>query len=364
MPRRKRNILFVVHGMGRHGKTVFSDQVKSSLNAAMSEYQIYGNKKITHYVKVVPLNYDYLFEKQRQAWKKDSNKVMTLLEKFPESIMESWFSDSELSYLLNYKDIDQDTFFNTHILDVLLYRFTNVGERVRVAIAKEMVKTLISEKAPSYSILAHSLGTSVIHDTLHALFQLRGWKKKNVTSKPFTLHSYKASNLISISNVSRVLQSGKVRAYRSKVRPGIGGVCKKMLNVTHEYDPIARTKEFRPGDDWLDSRNPNPRGIYENLYINSAIDQNIHSIKHYLNNPEVNRAILSRLTGSVDTFAGTPQEIERVNVNYQARTINQQFKNYFNTLKKLSVTDPVSRQEIIQSWFEFLNLLEQVAEVE
>jgi len=315
--------------------------------------------RFTDYVKIVPLSYDDFFDEQREKWANDASSVSELMTKFPKSDFESHFSKIEATNLLNLQaGLAKDSFFNTHVLDVLLYRFTTVGERIRVSIAKQIVDVLRGADAPTFGFMAHSLGTSVIHDTLHALYSHRTWRKNKI-SKVFTPGNYKASYLIMLANVSRVLQSPKrnALAYKSKVRPGAGGVCKHMLNVANDYDPFAQVKPFMPGDQWLSGREDK----YQHLHLNSVTRPNVHAFTHYLENPAVYTKILQWYTteGSI-----TDKEKKAAINEYFDTTINSETIEMLSALQKLKIAEPQSWQEVFAAWAKYSDVIKQFADLE
>lgn len=357
-----KHILFVLHGMGKHPAN-WEKEIKDTFNAAMKEFPTFRKgassnsyDKLTDKVRVVPISYDHFFETQRKKWIDDANSVLKVMKASPGSVMEAQMSEVEATNLLHIQSgLEKDDFFNTHVLDVLLYRFTNIGERIRVRVAKSIVDVLAPTDSGthSFSIMAHSLGTSVIHDTLHALYSHKKWREDRV-NKTFSPSGYQASHLILLANVSRVLQSSSkgAKAYESKVKPGSGGVCNRMLNIAHDFDPFAQVKPFSPGDKWLAGR----KDKYEHVLLNSVTQTNVHSLTHYLENPSVHVPILRAFTSRKSITEAQEAAAYR---KYQKTTINHGHKELTKKLQALKLSEPRSWQEVLTAWNDYAGLVEQ-----
>lgn len=349
-------ILFVVHGMGQH-KTGWEKEVKDTLTAAKANYPFLADTSLASMVKIVPLTYDEEFDKLRKLWKEDAGKVVNFMKKKADAgdKFQSLLSPFEADKLLELQvGIEEDSFFNTHVLDVLLYRFTSIGEKVRVKVAKKIVKTLLdqSEEVPSWSIMAHSLGTAVTHDTLHALYAHKVWREGKV-NKLFKPGQYTAHAIIMLANVSRVLQS-RVKAYKSRVKPGKKGVCDYFINAHHVLDPFARIKQFEPGDEWLQGQNVGD--LYNPISTNVINQPNVHAYTHYLENPRVHVPIF-RLFNGEDSIE--PDEFKSAYDKFFEASSNDAFQDLRSRLKNLNIGEPQSFQAVLTAWNDFSAVLEQ-----
>lgn len=348
-------ILFVVHGMGKH-KTGWEKEVKKTLSDATPEYPFLADTKLSRMAKIVPLTYDDEFEKLRKLWKDDSQKVIKVMQKPDNSDkFQSLLSPFEGDKLLEIQSgLGEDNFFNTHVLDVLLYRFTSIGEKIRVKVAKDIVKTLLDEdeEVPSWSIMAHSLGTAVTHDTLHALYADKIWREGKV-NKLFKPGEYTATAVIMLANVSRVLQS-RVKVYKSRVKPGSRGVCDYFINAFHMFDPFARIKQFEPGDEWLKGQNADD--LYAPIPTNVINQPNVHAYAHYLENPKVHVPIFRVLNGE-DSI--NDKEFKTAYDKFFKASPNSSFQDFGKKLKKLNIGEPESFQAVLEAWSNYANILEQ-----
>ena len=183
-----------------------------------------------------------------------------------------------------------DSFLQTHILDVVHYRFIDtVRERVKGSVSRQITARL--SKAPSgtpWSVVAHSLGTSVTHDALHAL----------AIPKSHGVPSVKKAHVVAmLANVSRTLQTD-IKAYASNVRPGGAdqpGVTGHFLNARHRFDPIPAFWPFAPGPEW-----PTPAihgsGRFGHHDLSAITDWNVHAMEHYLGDPDCYVPLFRKLT--------------------------------------------------------------------
>ena len=65
----------------------------------------------------------------------------------------------------------------THILDVALYKwYPMIAEEARLTVTKQFQECA---KSVNWSIISHSLGTAITHDTLQAMFT------HTINSEPF-----------------------------------------------------------------------------------------------------------------------------------------------------------------------------------
>jgi hypothetical protein len=150
-----------------------------------------------------------------------------------------------------------------------------------------------------FSVLAHSLGTAVAHDTLHRLAtkpinQLEDHGRPNTALQPpgFRFHSYFA-----VANVSRVLwPNGRRIENVSRVRPPVSGLTgnryylnQTFRNFRHVADPVPAFWRFGPTG-WGDR--------FMNVDIRHYRDINVHDLVHYLKHPGVYIRIFTGLLGN------------------------------------------------------------------
>jgi len=290
-----KRILFVFHGMGKYEEETFKQEVIEALEGGMALYPSLKQKKVENYINVIPIHYDELFEEERQRIAKPGQSVHAELTKIGAPV--------DVENLLNVlvgvdRFVDNDDFFHTHLLDVLLYRFTNLRHAVRIRAAMQMTKALKENGTAPFDVLAHSLGTGVAHDTLALLYADGGVRDPDTNE----IHSldplqHKLEHLYMVANVSHVLRND-IQPTRSKVRPGDGGIVSAIYHeFRHDYDPITWVEPFNPlrDADWPES--VSGRYSLKKPFRFTPTAGHTHDLSHYLYNPDVNQAIIFHTLG-------------------------------------------------------------------
>jgi len=342
-----KHLVFLVHGMGVEDAH-WSDQVQQTLK---NQYATYPGLKFVPFdqrFQFVPLIYDNEFEALRKQWRDSTAALGTALAGLG--------LDAPLVATLDKlaSSTNKDTFINTHIVDVLLYRFAGLTtESVRTAVIAPILaelQKLDNTQPMRWSIIAHSLGTSVIHDALHELYS-------QPPAKPgANLALVTRPTLVAmIANVSRVLETD-VDVYLSRVRPGNPddpqAVCKYYLNARHVWDPIPQPKCFRPAAQWpsLGVRALQPHR-YLNVEISEIEQVNVHDFNHYLRNPLVHVPIFNCL---VDGEAVDAATLDLAHKQFAAHTPLDNFGNFVNQLKPMQLGEEDAWKDILSSWQKLL----------
>lgn len=291
-----KHVLFVLHGMGLHESSWFEqgEGPWETLKSASRKYKFFQSRPLDELVDRVIVNYDDVFRNLLGRWQADTR---TIQEYDPTNTI----GDS-LSWLANCAETDKN-FFWTHVVDVAMYRCIPVyRQAVRITVIKQIadkiVAALAADPATRFSVLAHSLGTAVTHDSLH-LLGTKNWDNHANALNPV---QFRFANIFMVANVSRLLQTEDAEmrpVYKSIVRPGRLGnresYCVQYHNFRHEADPFAFPRAFEPAD-WKN---------YENVVIRHYRRPNIHDLSHYLLNPSVHVSVLRALVGN---DAVTPHE--------------------------------------------------------
>ena len=281
-------VLVAVHGMGSHTKTSFKQEIVSTLDAASKHYSFFKNKPISKKVTVEIIEYNSYFEAVRERLQQGQGDLSVRLKGLK--------NKDDIYKILKKINInfEKDSFFNTHWLDVILYKFSIYGEMIRVKVAEDLVDKLQkykkSDNPRDVHLLSHSLGTAVLHDTLHEMFT-DGVSRKGKVS----IDDYQFDSLYTISNVSRLIHASK-HCYESLVKPE-NGVCKQMINAAHRLDPISWPKRFDPQQDeqnWV-SDSTYQYQLFRDIKTEAMTEANTHAITSYLANPKVYRDIFNTL---------------------------------------------------------------------
>jgi hypothetical protein len=289
-----KHVVFLIHGMTNLKS---AKEWKASYDELLPE--LYGRYDCSSYLpfdeqfELKPIFYNDEFDALRKQWAKAAADVLPLMK--PGN-----YGGAALTQLTEWAEgADKDEVLKTHVLDVLLYRFfPNVAAAVRASVHEQMLAGI--KGAKRWSVVAHSLGTSVMHDTLVWMFDPAAPKGR------LPADGFRLETLAMVANVSRVLESsgyvdeaGKPLAsrwdvYRSVVSPGAKpsqGVCASFLNAWHTWDPIPLPKQFKPLPDWPDAPTRATDGAFLDIEIGDIEDLSkpldVHDIGHYLRNPSV-----------------------------------------------------------------------------
>jgi len=252
-------------------------------------------------------------------------------------------------------------FLVTHIADVAFFMATDLGEHVKSAVASQIAARLAKGKfdpaKDSWSVIAHSLGTRVMTETLQVGF----------SAAPGFLSVGKARVLLMAANVSRLLQeivppvfnAGDV--YRNLVYPSNGplGVCRHFINATHRLDPFAFIKEFDPPATFGDG-NALADGLYHpvKLATSDITDKDVHALEHYLEHPAVHSTLFRYLLPGTGRKQATRQEMEQAMAEYHQATLAAQVTNAWRArLQALKDEQFQKLEEVLGIWEKYGDLL-------
>jgi hypothetical protein len=279
--------LIVVHGMGSHTESSVKQEITDALKTVFSRYSSLKSKNPTNAIDISVFGYNQYFEDYRKAVA-DRSDIATALQS-ASSEFGGLLPQTTLEIAKLEKSITEDALFSTHWLDVILYRFSLLAEPIQLALAEKITAEVAKKGGANVHVLGHSLGTSVLHDTLARLYgpEPMDTKLSTVRDKLHCVHM--------VANVGRVLQSfRKVRA--SEVRPVLG-CCTNFIQYRHKLDPIPQVKPFSPSNNggWV------PHKVWEENYQlvepSAVTSANVHSLGHYLLDPEVHLPLLRTAMG-------------------------------------------------------------------
>ncbi len=298
--------LFLLHGMGTftdgtNGTPNWADPIKEGIEQIYSQKD--GNGKLRYPLmaglnfgtrfNVVPIHYSRIFSEILERWKQDSGELG--IDVADNEATPGFFES--LTGLLQGA-ADQDSFFWTHAFDAILYRLSPwVRKQVTTHVALQLARGIhaVSGGHGNWSAIGHSLGTAVLHDSLHRLFV---GQMPDGTPAGFDPTQAQAKAIIMVSNVSRVLQTVPgVLSDQSTIRPGYAGQpdrgCRRYVTVRNEFDPFTWVKTFDPAV-WPDEATMAAKR-YVPIRVGHLQAKNPHDVLHYLRNPEVHVPIFRAL---------------------------------------------------------------------
>jgi hypothetical protein len=331
--------LIVVHGMGEHTEKTIQDEVVLALNKALNSYESKAAARIQDLVKIIPVAFDDVFEKFR----KDRAATAESLLKQLEGVNGARFLGGVVQEIARVEaNLGGDEFFDTHWVDVLLYRLTLLNESIRLRTAKKVVDTILAAGgASNVHVLAHSLGTAVLHDALAKTYgpdNLVDESGKALNLNPVT---HRLGGIHMIANVSRALQTF-IKVGSSIVRPGKLGCVSTFFEYRHKLDPITRIRPFTPTD--------NGGWVTHNVFVSNyalveptAVTRvNVHDLSHYLAIPEVHQKLFAMLIGFVPKKAEkkvAEQKFFDSTVQSKAKALQSTFGNVGTDLNEGAILD-------------------------
>lgn len=290
-----RHVLFVVHGMGICDPASWTGEVEAKLTEVARRYEQkhFPMEYLKNNVVVVPIKYGDILSAKVAEWQADADDLGSF----------ATAHNIDDQGLLNWLQTSDDTkrkFLWSHLSHVILYRFFPlIRERIRVSVIRQFMdgidREFVGQSECRCSVLAHSLGTAVAHDCLHILGSKPTWRDPETgveRTNAFQPDDCRFSGIFMVANVSRLLQTN-IDAHTSIVRPGPsldpGSYCASYYNVKNLLDPIPMPFPFGPRD-WQQA----PVGVD----VHHLRDWNIHSLEHYLDNPNVHIPLLRKLAGN------------------------------------------------------------------
>jgi len=279
--------LFLVHGMGLQ-QDGWEKPLREHLGNLFQKYSRLGVANLEDLFDVIPIQYDVVFRNLVTRWQNDAQAFGAAEAATSPLVgkLTGWLQDAG----------NNENKLWTHPVDVLLYRFfPDVRQAVKTRVANQIMPVLQNLKASeTWSVVAHSLGTAVTHDTLDMI-----WSGTLPDGSPTGMNerNRQAQAIVMVANTSRVLQT-TVKAYESKVAPGPAGKagrgCFQYLTCYHRLDPFTWVDPFRP-ELWPD-RAAVDQALYQFLEADHIYDWNLHDAVHYLLNPKLFVPVLRALT--------------------------------------------------------------------
>lgn len=316
-----KNVVFLVHGMGRHGAGWIAADggPAATLSKVAEQYPAFpASNPLTNAIDFIEIRYDDIFDKILGQWAQLSQSLANLPEATPSAIR---------GVSAKLAGIDKpDNWFATHALDVAFYvGFKLVRRLVQLRVASQMMKAIADRGTTedcSFGLIAHSLGTAIAHDAIHRM-GTTAWLRStdqalaslnaqgvgdSVTTadidaakalygeKVFAPGKFKFEAIFMMSNTSVLLHQEGENPFESIVRPRFSGggplsnACLEFVNIDHAFDPIGKVKRFRAEEAWTISAS---RGTAKDVFnVEHIHDANVHGLDHYLIHPEVHSRIL------------------------------------------------------------------------
>ena len=323
----RKHILIFVHGMGSYvnaSGTPNHSWSKGAAKALKEQYERYALLSAVPFndrFEVVHINYDTEFHKLLKRWDEEGQKILASGDA----------SDSDVGKLLAWiqggSETD-DNFAWTHVSDVILYRFFSlVRQRIKVHVANQFRNVLAPNAdgaVDRWSIIAHSLGTIVTHDVLHALDSTT----PNQAGISILDSMVPAANVVAmIANVTKIMETD-VDVYESLIVPSsavqMHSACFRYMSCNNQFDPFVNPEPFDPA-----GHTPWDVALANESFLDIETENvhhlNVHSIDNYLVNPAVHIPLFERLCGEGSILANEKQDAFGNFVNIPDETVEEAF---------------------------------------
>ena len=275
--------LFLIHGIGVHKEPSWADKTIEVMTKAWHQ-DVGLNTQISDHIDVVPISYDSVFEDYLDDFSDLSQAVLGDVLDLPRQ------EKLKLSQTFTDQKINKRHVLWSHVVDVLLYKMQIVREQVTACVA-EQIYAAISHKsgAHNFGIVAHSLGTRVINDTLQRI------KTSEPNQGNFYQQGYKLKFLMLISDVTTLFGLPLNRDPHPPKDVYPRGTFDYLRTVSNRYDPIARIIPTRL-DYWPEGRTDEMymgRPLYKDILLDHVHETNVHGLTHYMMHPEITSEIFN-----------------------------------------------------------------------
>jgi len=307
-----RAYVFFIHGVGEQAADSWSRGWQDALIAALRQYAPYDRQTPEQIgkdvLRFVPISYDRVFEGYRKRWVDFAGALAD-----SEVLGDGPLQDA-LTWIAHDQDASVRQAFWTHALDAVLWAGLPQARAAVIASVIDQivagVKQMLAENAGADRAhwLAHSLGTSVLHD---ALICLRF--AQDLHGGAFDPANFKWQSVSMVANTSRLLRAWKplsqgvpleqFHPYRSLLRPGSAeSLTRSYHNIHHRLDPITWPKQFLPAGFTT--------GYSDDETQHFEDPTRVHDLAHYVENPLVHLRLLRTFLG--DDRLGSAAEVDAV----------------------------------------------------
>jgi hypothetical protein len=337
----------------------FGEEFRDSLDKALRHFSGHERDSIQKYVEIEEFHYNDKFELIRNKMADRAKDVRTRLDAvqqlFPGGSFLERFVDKFSSWEQNY---GKDEFLYTHWLDVLFYT-TYIGGWVRAELAEKLAGLIKEHGSKNVHVIAHSLGTAVLHDTLAQVYP-RGGQPIPGTPAWFSVENDQLQSVWMVSNVSNLINTvvglADPLAPGSTVKPGHGGCTKRFYNVRHELDPFTLVRRFKPKNDgnWISFDNFKLR--YRDIKNDVILDPNTHSFSQYIYDPNVSLPMLRKLMGS-SKFSPGKTERNKFIENHASEGLTGAFNRLEEAFSNIEVSDLDTLDEFLKAGEAFKTII-------
>lgn len=231
----------------------------------------------------------------------------------------------------------QEDFFYTHFGDVLLYRyFDHFQQAVLATVQRQMMEKIVTDAGvqPAWSIIGHSLGTKVVHDSVESLYS-----DSNINIgdeiKPATV-------IALIANVCDVLERQGEDVYNTSIFPSLdttnNSACRHLVSTSHKWDFFTQIDPYKPsGGRWTEAMDSgrfiNYRG-FDTVDLKAKDWWDVHSFYNYMRHPGIFVPMFMKMLGLPSYIFPKAKLDEEVRNFELENSIDEAFDSRFDDEKK------------------------------
>jgi len=348
--------LVAVHGMGQDTADSFKEEIRAALEAAVDSYPSHSWGDVKTQFDIIPIAYNDIFDEYRERMADRGRSVRDRLNSLPGTSNVAVTVVNEIEEI--EAEIDDDDFFKTHFLDVIFYRYTVLGEPVRIRAGRHIADAVREYGSANVHLLGYSLGSAVLHDTLTKLYGPMQFTADG-RARNLDANTHYLASIYMVANVSRLLESSWAHVKTSVVRPGELGIAAQFQEFRHKLDPFTWPKAFDPTNngEWISQTDwsLNAYRLFEPTEVTAA---NTHSLTHYLKNPAVHLPLLANLVRFRPRVADKKAAMDE----YLKATALGKAQALEDTFENLNVTDPSSVMTFVKTAKAFIAFVKSFGE--
>lgn len=321
-----KSVLFLIHGVGDHDAKWADNETEGgpalALRRAWRKYSHYERTKqeLEEFVEFVPILYNDVFDSILDGWSDLAGEAAALGGAVPDEMCQVAMdaceeAGNDKNKLIRYGG------------DVVLYKgFRLFAQRVQMKVIRRMAEVIAErtsaggDQRDAFFVMAHSLGTTVAHDSLHHLAtedwlkwepetEARSdWERESRlyrgllgSGKTFQPPAFRFNAVFMLSNTSNLLHTAAEEPYSSAVVPN--GYCRNYLNFDHMLDPISKVGRFVMPAAWMTTGR-----VVDISDLNHLHAVNFHAFDHYLAHPRVHIKVFMQL---VEGFRPTGEDLAK-----------------------------------------------------
>jgi hypothetical protein len=281
-----KSIVLLIHGMGTHPLDNMTREFKTGLIEAANGFGIKDfdpdeSMDITEY------NYSETLDNIRKKLAEDAQEILDL---FPEGTPGSEVVQKLLAFQANFSE---DEFEYTHWLDVALYSLY-YGEAIRIELAKKLNNLFKEAGNRRVHVIAHSLGTAVLHDTIDKFYKVLAPGESGGDYPYLRAGGHNLKTLWTFANVSKLVSvlNNVADEGPTLVRSGPTGCTDSLYNIYHTLDPFCWFEPYKKSTVTIENG--------RHFEIKIVRKKNTHSFQEYVANPEVAKYLLAELVQAVE----------------------------------------------------------------